>query len=110
MYSAVMKNKKDSSQPATVGDVTRIVQRIVRRSQEELALIFGGALNDVERRLTTRIDNLDVKIEGIDNRVSNVEIKVDALNSKVNGINARIDDLALNRVKYEDHQKLCRTC
>jgi hypothetical protein len=92
MYTSIMKKEKNKDKPATVGDINRIVKnvvtKIVNNSEEKLALMMGKAFAEVHG-----------KIDG-------VATKVDSLDVKLSGTNARIDDLAMNRVKYEDHNKL----
>lgn len=45
-------------------------------------------------------DEVHKKIDSVE---SGLNVKIDQLSSKFSGTNLRIDDLAMNRVKYEDH-------
>ena len=99
MYSLVMKKRKSDSQAPTIKDVKDIVAAVVLRSQEELALLFGKSfatlhkeIKDVDNRLILTKEELSQRMEKLD--------------LKITSTNIRIDDLAFNRVKYEDFNKL----
>ena len=59
-------------------------------------------------------ENIETGFEGIETRMATKEdIKnmatksdIEGLKNQIEGVNKRIDDLAVNRVKYEDHDKL----
>jgi hypothetical protein len=89
MYSLVMKNKKDSFSNVEIA-------RLIESSKEELALMVGRGFRDLELRLSQKIDSVDQRLI----------LTKDELSRKQTATNLRIDDLAINRVKYEDHQKL----
>ena len=95
MYDTTMKKTNNDSRVPTIKDI----KDIVMSSQEELALMFGKAFNtlhkeikDVDNRLITTKEELSQKIEKVD--------------LKVTSTNIRIDELAFNRVKYDDFNKL----
>jgi hypothetical protein len=99
MYTSTMKNTKNNEKPATVRDVSRIVKKIVTNSEEKLALMMGKAFAEVHDKFSGLKTELNVKIDGL-------TTKVDAFDVKLTGTNIRIDDLAMNRVKFDDFQVL----
>jgi len=60
------------------------------------------------------IDKLAIMVaKGFENTATKEDIKdmatkmdVEGLKSQIEGVNKRIDDISINRVKYEDHNKL----
>jgi hypothetical protein len=87
----------------TLKNIKEIVDHSIQKSEGRLALLFGKNFG----YLDGKIDNLDISLN---KRIDNLDLKIDDLRdemvAKFNGTNNRIDDLAMNRVKYEDHQKL----
>jgi tetrahydromethanopterin S-methyltransferase subunit G len=60
--------------------------------------MVAKGFDSIEKRMVTK--------EDIKNLEKRLEKKIDNVENKLEGTNKRIDDLALNRVKYEDHNKL----
>ena len=64
--------------------------------------------------LTNLVENLAIStakgFSGVDGRFKDMDVKInevkEELKSDINGVNRRIDDLALNRVNYDIHNKL----
>jgi len=51
------------------------------------------------------IDKLAMMVaKGFENTATKVDIE--GLKGQIEGVNRRIDDMSINRVKYEDHNKL----
>jgi hypothetical protein len=98
-----MKKRKNPMTPVTLKDLITIINR----SQSELALMLGKALKDLQERLSAKIDATDARLSiKIDNVDEKLNTRADSLDKKFTSTNVRIDDLAFNRVKYEDHLKL----
>lgn len=45
-------------------------------------------------------------VEGLKEEIKGVKKDIEGVKNQLEGTNKRIDDLASNRVKYEDHNKL----
>lgn len=67
----------------------------------ELLESVNRSFSSIEAKMATKDDlkNLEKKIEGINEEVKGIK-------NQLEGTNKRIDDLAMNRVKYEDYDKL----
>jgi len=57
-------------------------------------------------KLTDKVDNIETNVLKLTDKVDNIETNVVGIKNQLEGTNKRIDDLAMNRVKYEDHNKL----
>lgn len=55
-------------------------------------------LENLKKIMATKTD-----IKGLKDQIENVEKE---LKGRIAGVDRRIDDIAINRVKYEDHDKL----
>ena len=71
-----------------------------RITNSELLDSINISFSKVEEKMATKDDlkNLETKMANKDD--------VEELKNKLEGINNRKDDMSLNRVKYEDHDKL----
>ena len=56
---------------------------------DKLAIMMNNGFEGMEKRITSVIKE---EIAGVKNQIS--------------GVNNRIDDISMNRIKYEDHDKL----
>ena len=61
-------------------------------SMDDLAIMIGRGFEDIEQRLSGKIDGLDKKIEYVEERLSR----------KIDGLSNRIYDLSLNRATREE--------
>ena len=88
-----------------------------RMSIEDLALSMNRGFKSVNKKIdnvTDLVDKLAVStakgFESVDKRFDAVDKKIDTkveeLKSQIAGVDNRIDDISMNRVKYEDHNKL----
>ncbi len=68
----------------------------------ELLLSINRSFSKVEEK----IEKIDTKVERLDVKVEGLNVKVEGLKSQIAGVNNRIDDISLNRVRYEDFNKL----
>ncbi len=51
-------------------------------------------------------ERLEKKVDNIEKDVSFIKKDITGIKNQLEGTNKRIDDMAVNRVKYEDHNKL----
>ena len=68
-------------------------------TMDDLAIMVANGFSGV----ATRFDKVEVDIKNIDKKI---DTKVEELKSQIAGVDNRIDDISMNRVKYEDHNKL----
>lgn len=66
----------------------------------ELLQSINRSFSRVEKKMATKeeLKNLEAKMA--------TKTDIEGLRGQIEGVNKRIDDLAVNRVKYEDHNKL----
>ncbi|MBI3888605.1 hypothetical protein HY311_02330 [Candidatus Nomurabacteria bacterium] len=57
-------------------------------------------------KLTDKVDNLETKVDNVQLELADVKKEVTGVKNQLEGTNKRIDDLAVNRVKCEYHDKL----
>ena len=96
MYTTGMKNKKD------LFSNTEIAQ-LIENSKEELALMMGKAFSALHKEVEEVRVDVKKDIKDVDSRL--ILTKEDLIR-KIDSTNIRIDDLAFNRVKYDDFNKL----
>ena len=58
------------------------------------------SINRSFSKVEAKLDKVEAKLD------AKIDTKVEELKDKIEGVNKRIDDLSINRVKYEDHNKL----
>ena len=63
---------------------------------DKLAIMVAKGFRGIEARMATK--------EDIKNMATKTDIE--GLKGQIEGVNKRIDDMSMNRVKYEDHNKL----
>ena len=104
-----MNNKKNNKgSKMTIDKLAKIVVQGFKSSKkhtegeiEKLAISTAQHFERLEAKIATKegLKNLEEKVEKID-------VKVEGLKNQIEGVNRRIDDISLNRVKYEDFNKL----
>jgi predicted membrane GTPase involved in stress response len=88
-----------------------------KMSIEDLSLSMNKGFRRVESLIEKKIDGLaisttkgfesvDKRFNEVDKRFNEVEENIKGVKNQVVGVNNRLDDMSLNRVKYEDHNKL----
>ncbi|MEK7128339.1 MAG: hypothetical protein AAB933_02140 [Patescibacteria group bacterium] len=63
---------------------------------DKLAIMVANGFESVEKKMATKDDIKDMA----------TKTDIEGLKSQIQGVNNRIDDISMNRVKYEDHNKL----
>jgi flagellar biosynthesis/type III secretory pathway chaperone len=61
---------------------------------DKLAVMMNNSFESLEKKMATKED------------IKGLKEDVGGLKNQLEGTNKRIDNLAMNRVKYEDHNKL----
>lgn len=69
---------------------------------DKLAIMMNNSFEGLKK------DIFGVKEElfGVKKELNDVKEEIKGVKNQLEGTNKRIDDLAMNRVKYEDHNKL----
>lgn len=83
-----------------------------KMSIEDLALSMNKGFGRVNNKIDNVVDLVDKLaastlkgFEGVEARMA-TKTDIEGLRSQISGVNNRIDDISMNRVKYEDHNKL----
>lgn len=72
---------------------------------EDIALSMNKGFRRVENLIEKKIDELAISTaKGFEKTATKDD--VEGLKNQIQGVNNRIDDISMNRVKYEDHNKL----
>ena len=72
---------------------------------DKLAVMVAKGFDSIDNKFESIEKRMATK-EDIKNLEKRLEKKIDNVENKLEGTNKRIDDLAIHRVKYEDHNKL----
>ena len=89
-----------------LGDNLNSLSQTVDKLAISTAKGFDGVnteLKEIGERLTGVEGKIEEVEEKLTNKINGVE---ERLSSKIDGLDRRMDDLSLNRVKYEDFDKL----
>jgi uncharacterized coiled-coil protein SlyX len=65
---------------------------------DELAISTANGFRDIEIRLTKKIDEVDIRVNGVETKLDHT---AKALNSKVDSLDAKISDLNFHKVRNE---------
>src|SRR3989338_1205643 len=94
------KEKKSKKEEVlTLENIKKLVEDVVLPSQHNLQLDIDTKIESFARMMARSFKDIDEKVLAVDQRL--ILVREEVLR-KFDGTNLRIDDLALNRVKYED--------
>ena len=66
----------------------------------ELLESINRSFSKVEKKMATKED-----LENLEKKMA-TKTDIEGLKDQIQGVNNRIDDISMNRVKYDDHNKL----
>ncbi len=99
-----LKNKKLVSEFSTE-ILRKIVEDIVVPSNQNLQLEIDTKIENLAMIVSRNFNKLEEKLSSNDQRLI---LTREEILRKLDGTNMRIDDLAMNRVKYENHLILAK--
>ena len=103
-----MNTQKNNEQGITLDRLAEIVMAEFIDFKQDVTGKFKSVENriqGVENVLNSRVDGVELKINNIDYRVDKLEQKMDA---RFDELGYRIDGLAVDKVSYEEHNKLLK--
>ena len=86
------------------------LQEFIEEQIDKLAISTAKGFESADKRF----NKVDERFESMEKRFENIEktmatkIDIEGLKNKIEGVNNRIDDLAINRVKYSEHNALVK--